>query len=199
MRPAQTADLTEDKQANCGEGQSAKTQRTNPARHRDISTEQQQQQQQQEKGEARQLWPTVGGTRRGCAACLFCAQIAAWVRARACVARPCKSQPCDVILVTQEMRVRETVVSLYAHRRHSRKEERSRMGKRRCDAAALPPACPGGCCSAIFKHMPPVSRVVEEEEEAHENGIWGASHRRDGVRHACRGREGAVWCRVGEV
>ena len=37
--------------------------------------------------------------------------------------------------------------------------------------------------------MPPVSRVVEEEEEAHENGIWGASHRRDGVRHACMGRE----------
>lgn len=119
--------MTEDKQANCGEGQSAKTQRTNPARHRDISTEQQQ---QQEKGEARQLWPTVGGTRRGCAACLSCAQIAAWVRARACVARPCKSQPCDVILVTQEMRVRETAVSLYAHRRHSRKDERSRMGKR---------------------------------------------------------------------
>ena len=35
------------------------------------------------------------------------------------MARPCKSQPCDVILVTQEMRVRETVVSLYAHKRHS--------------------------------------------------------------------------------
>ena len=159
MRPAQTADLTEDKQANCGEGQSAKTQRTNPARHRDISTEQQQQQQQQEKGEARQLWPTVGGTRRGCAACLFCAQIAAWVRARACVARPCKSQPCDVILVTQEMRVRETVVSLYAHRRHSMKRRAVEDGEMVCPPlrSAL------GGCSAIFKHMPPVSRVVEEE------------------------------------
>ena len=174
--------MTEDKQANCGEGQSAKTQRTNPARHRDISTEQQQ---QQEKGEARQLWPTVGGTRRGCAACLSCAQIAAWVRARACVARPCKSQPCGVILVTQEMRVRETAVCTQAssRRRGARPSTRG-WGK---EGVPSPPACPGGC-STIFKHMPPVSRVVEEEEEAHKNGTWGASHSRDGVRHACMGR-----------
>ena len=119
--------------------------------------------------------------------------VGAWARARACVAPPCKSQPCGVILVTQEMRVRETVVSLYAHRRHRMKRRALEDGEMVC-----PPLRPAlGGCSAIFKHMPPVSRVVEEEEQAHKDGTWGASHSRDGVRHACMGRElcGAGWAR----
>jgi hypothetical protein len=134
--------------------------------------------------------------RAGCAACF----VVVLRLQRGCVGACegvrgslCKSQPCGVILVTQEMRVRETVVSLYAHRRHSLRRRALEDGEKTC-----PPLRPAlGGCSAIFKHMPPVSRVVEEEEEAHKNGTWGASHSRDGVRHACMGRElcGAGWAR----
>ena len=129
-----------------------------------------------------------------------CAQIAAWVRARACVrGSRCKSQPCDVILVTQEMRVRETVVSLYAHRRHSRKDERSRMGKR-C-VMQLPCLRPALAAAAAVQYSSICRQSAEwwRWRRRRIDGIWGASHRRDGVRHCMMHGEGAVWCRVGEV
>jgi hypothetical protein len=166
-----------------GKGQSAETQRTNPVRHRDISTKQPATAAAAREGSAPALadrWRRAQAVQHVLLLCSDCS-VGAWARARACVAPPCKSQPCSVILVTQEMRVRETVVSLYAHRRHRMKRRALEDGEMVCPP--LRPALSG--CSAIFKHMPPVSRVVEEEEQAHKNGTWGASHSRDGVRHAC--------------
>jgi hypothetical protein len=136
-------------------GHLARTKRTNPARHLDISAEQQ----QQEKGA-----PALADRwrRAGCACC--CAQIAACVGACEGV----RGSRARCILVTQEMSARDSMhTSVIVSRAYL-----LRSGGWAKGVLPLEGSCPGGC-SAIIKHMPPVSRVVEEEEAYKGSGSLG--------------------------